>query len=133
MPKPENVVGKGFEKYPERINRKGRPPLLVGHVLKQLKKAGFQPVTNEEIKKTYTTMLGLSQNKLMEIGKDIKQPMLFRIIVKAILSNKGFENIEKILDRAHGRSVQEINQKIDLDTNKKINISIDGKSIDLSK
>jgi len=28
MPKPENVVGKGFEKHPERINKKGRPPVL---------------------------------------------------------------------------------------------------------
>ena len=27
MPKPENIVGKGFEKYPERINRKGRPKM----------------------------------------------------------------------------------------------------------
>lgn len=27
MPKPENIVGKGFDKHPERINRKGRPKL----------------------------------------------------------------------------------------------------------
>jgi len=27
MPKPENIVGKGFEKFPERINKKGRPKL----------------------------------------------------------------------------------------------------------
>lgn len=28
MPNPENIIGKGFEKYPERINKKGRPPVL---------------------------------------------------------------------------------------------------------
>jgi len=25
MPNPENIVGKGFEKHPERINKAGRP------------------------------------------------------------------------------------------------------------
>ena len=25
MPHPENIVGNGFEKHPERINKKGRP------------------------------------------------------------------------------------------------------------
>lgn len=28
MPNPENIVGKGFEKHPERINKKGRPKKL---------------------------------------------------------------------------------------------------------
>jgi len=28
MPKPENIIGKGFDKHPENINKKGRPPVL---------------------------------------------------------------------------------------------------------
>ena len=28
MPKPENIIGKGFDKRPENINRKGRPRVL---------------------------------------------------------------------------------------------------------
>ena len=27
MPKPENLIGQGFDKHPERINKKGRPPV----------------------------------------------------------------------------------------------------------
>jgi len=28
MPNPENIKGKGFDKRPENINKKGRPPVL---------------------------------------------------------------------------------------------------------
>ena len=34
-------------------------------------------------------------------------PMILRIVAKGILSSKGFEIIEKILDRTHGRPMSQ--------------------------
>jgi len=63
-------------------------------------------VTKEQISATYQTLLILPQGELATLGADGNQPMLNRIIAKAILGGKGFENIEKMLDRAQGRATQ---------------------------
>lgn len=106
MPKPENIVGKGFEKYPERINRNGRPRKLVGDVIKDLEEAGVKPATKIEIQECYLRLINLEMDEIQNRVSDKKQPALIRIVGKAILSGKGFEVIEKLLDRSVGRPDQ---------------------------
>ena len=96
-------------------NPAGPKPKLVTDVLNDLKEKGYKPVTREQIVATYQTLLILPELELMDMAKDKDQPMLNRIIAKAILGGKGFENIEKMLDRAHGKPTQKT--ETDITTN----------------
>lgn len=51
-------------------------------------------------------MVQLPQAKLKAFTEDKDKPMLVRIIAKAMLSGKGFDVIEKMLDRGIGKAVQ---------------------------
>lgn len=106
MPKPENIIGRGFDKNPQNINRKGRPPRLVGKVILELKEAGYEPVSPEQVRAIYETLLNLPEQQLMTLVNDKEQPMLARIIGRAMLGKYGYEIIERMLDRAHGKAKQ---------------------------
>jgi len=60
------------------------------------------------------SLLNIEEDKLIEMAKDKSQPMLIRIIIKNMLGGKGFDIIEKMLDRGIGKAVQreEINQNL---------------------
>ena len=83
---------------------KGRPKKLVSSTIETLKAEGYEEVTSNHIKQAYQMLIGLDRDKIMEIGKDNDQSMLMRVVSRAILDNKGFEIIEKMLDRAHGKA-----------------------------
>ena len=85
-------------------NLKGRPKKLVSSTIETLKAEGYEEVTSNHIKQAYQMLIGLDRDKIMEIGKDNEQSMLMRVVSRAILDNKGFEIIEKMLDRAHGKA-----------------------------
>jgi hypothetical protein len=87
-------------------NPYGRPKKNIGQILDDLKAAGYEPVTKVQVAATYQTLLILPQDQLADLATNKHQPMLNRIIAKAILGGKGFENIEKMLDRAQGRAAQ---------------------------
>ena len=98
----------GFQKNPQNINRSGANRKLVSSVIKELQDKGVEPATAGEIKDSYLRFLNLSEKELMEISKDTEQPMLNRIVANAIISNKGFEVIQQLLDRAIGKANQSI-------------------------
>lgn len=98
----------GFQKNPQNINRSGANRKLVSSVIKELQEKGVEPATAGEIKDSYLRFLNLSEKELMEISKDTEQPMLNRIVANAIISNKGFEVIQQLLDRAIGKANQSI-------------------------
>lgn len=52
------------------------------------------------------SLLQLPESELKKMLKDTKQPMLIRILIKNMLSGKGFDVIEKMLDRGIWKSVQ---------------------------
>jgi len=99
----ENIKGKGFDKRPENINRKGQPPKIMSGVLKELTAAGYERVTMALVIEAYEILLGLPESKIKEIVTDSNQIMSLRIVGKAMLSTKGSEMLEKMLDRAHGK------------------------------
>ena len=100
----ENIKGKGFDKRPENINRKGQPPKVMSGVLKELTAAGYERVTMAMVIEAYEILLGLPESKIKEIITDSQQIMSLRIVGKAMLSTKGNEMLEKMLDRAHGKA-----------------------------
>lgn len=107
MPKPENIVGKGFDKNPQNINRDGTRR-LIGTVNQELQRSGFKEATRAEITSLYLRLMQLPLTELTDAVKDETNPIIIRVVGKAILSGKGFEIIEKILDRTLGKSTQPI-------------------------
>lgn len=101
-------------------NPKGRPKKLITHTIEELKKMGVKETTAQEIKTIYLMLINLSIPDLEKLVKDDEnQPVLTRVIGRAILSKKGFDIIEKILDRGIGRP----QQPFEISSDKPIEIS----------
>ena len=103
-----------------RRNLKGRPPVLVSDVIKELEAQGIRQTTKTEIQKVYLMLINQAIPDLENIAKDSKHPALVRIVTKAILSGKGFEIIEKILDRSIGKP----DAKMDVEMNEPLRIVV---------
>ena len=85
--------------------KNGRPKKLVTSILAELKEEG-ELVTRSLVEQTYQVLMSLTQDQLTRIAKDNKQPMINRIVAKEMLGKKGFEIIEKMMDRANGKALQ---------------------------
>ena len=96
----------GFQKNPQNINRKGRPRKMIADVIAELEKQGIKAATKPDIQDIYMRMINVEIPELEQIVKDTTQPVLVRIVGKNILSGKGFDIIEKMLDRSIGKAEQ---------------------------
>jgi hypothetical protein len=103
----------GLDKNPQNINKKGRPRKLISETINELKESGVEETTTSEIKAVYLMLVNLTIAELEQRVKDSKQSALVRIVGKAILSGKGFEIIEKMLDRTLGKPQQSIDHTTD--------------------
>ena len=112
----EDIVEHQF-KPGESGNPNGRPKKFVADIITQLKEAGYENIKPSQVADVYETLLVLPKGELTEIGQDDSQPMIFRIIARAMLSNKGFEIIERMLDRTHGKAKQTTDVNLEGDIN----------------
>ncbi len=96
----------GFQKNPQNINRKGRPRKMIADVIAELEKQGIKAATKSDIQDIYMRLINIEIPELEQIVKDTTQPVLVRIVGKNILSGKGFDIIEKMLDRSIGKAEQ---------------------------
>jgi len=96
----------GFQKNPQNINRKGRPRKMIADVIAELEKQGIKAATKSDILDIYMRLINMEIPELEQKVKDPKQPVLVRIVGKNILSGKGFDIIEKMLDRTIGKAEQ---------------------------
>lgn len=92
----------------EVMNPFGRPPMLLSTILKELKEAGYERVGPSNVAEAYELLLGLDKEHLVKATQDEKAPMIVRIVGAAMLSKRGGEMLEKMLDRAHGKAPQRI-------------------------
>ena len=96
----------GFQKNPQNINRNGRPRKMIADVIAELEKQGIKAATKPDIQDIYMRLINIEIPELEQIVKDTMQPVLVRIVGKNILSGKGFDIIEKMLDRSIGKAEQ---------------------------
>ena len=96
----------GFQKNPQNINRNGRPRKMIADVIDELEKQGIKPATKPDIQDIYMRLINVEIPELEQIVKDQTQPVLVRIVGKNVLSGKGFDIIEKMLDRSIGKAEQ---------------------------
>ena len=96
----------GFQKNPQNINRKGRPRKMIADVIAELEKQGIKAATKPDIQDIYMRLINIDIPELKKIVKDEEQPVLVRIVGKNVLSGKGFDIIEKMLDRSIGKAEQ---------------------------
>jgi len=109
MPKPENIVGKGFDKRPENINRSGANRKTISSVNNDLEKEGYKEASKQDITSCYLRLIQIPITELKNMAQDDSPlPSMIRIVAKSILSGKGFDVIEKILDRGIGKAANSI-------------------------
>jgi hypothetical protein len=101
---PDKIKGKGFDKRPQNINKTGANRKTISYVNLELEALGYTEATKHDITSCYLRLVQLTIPELEAKVKDVTQPALVRIVGKAILSGKGFDVIEKILDRGIGKA-----------------------------
>ena len=106
-----NQIEKG-----ETGNPNGRPKKTIRIVNDELLAAGYKPSKPLEISDCYLTLINLPIKELEAKVKEVNQPALVRIVGKAILSGKGFDVLEKMLDRSIGKAVQQIDMTHEITT-----------------
>lgn len=90
-------------------NPNGRPRKGVSAVLSTLEAAGHDEVTAEQVRATMGRMLNLPRAELLKMAKDeSKTPIMDALIARALAGGKGWEALQDILDRAHGRPKQSL-------------------------
>ncbi len=90
----------------ESGNPEGRPPRLLSTITAELKAKGYERATANQVADAFETLTNVPQNELADMVKDDKAPMSLRIVGKAMLTAKGWEVLQAMLDRAHGKAKQ---------------------------
>tara|TARA_B110000908_G_scaffold5463_1_gene6966 strand:+ start:3925 stop:4329 length:405 start_codon:yes stop_codon:yes gene_type:complete len=100
----------GFQKNPQNINRTGANRKSIATVNVELEAGGYKAASKQDILDCYLRLINIDLKELGTMVKDDEQPAMIRIVGKAILSGKGFDVIEKVLDRGIGKAVQTVDQ-----------------------
>ena len=92
----------------ETANPHGRPPRLLSTIVAELRAKGYERATSNQVADAFETLMNVPQNELADMVKDEKAPMSLRIVGKAMLTAKGWEVLQAMLDRAHGKAKQQM-------------------------
>lgn len=100
----------------ETANLAGRPPRLLSTITAELKAKGYERATANQVADAFETLMNVPQDELATMVKDEKAPMSLRIVGKAMLTAKGWEVLQAMLDRTHGKSKQsvDLNEKSEI-------------------
>lgn len=91
--------GDGFDKYPERINREGRPKKYVS----LLKESGYKLA---EINDTIQAMMAMDLDELKKVWENPKATILEKTIANAMrksLEKGSLYSMETLLTRVYGK------------------------------
>lgn len=93
----------------------GRPPRLLSTIVSDLKAKGYERATAGTVVEAFEMLLNVPQEELEDMVKDKTQPMSVRIVGKAMLTAKGFDVLQTLLDRVHGKAKQQMDLKAEGD------------------
>ena len=108
MARPNPIPGNTPFKPGESGNPDGRPPLLLSTIVAELRAKGYERATAGTVADAFETLLNVPEDVLKTMVGDPKAPMSVRIVGKAMLTAKGWEVLQAMLDRAHGKAKQAI-------------------------
>lgn len=107
MPKENPVPGNVPFPPGQSGNPAGRPPKTVKSVISELLANGHEPVKAHDVRAIIEAMLALPIEEVTRLVQDDKQPAIIRITGRRLLDKtKGFEGLQTLLDRAHGKATQ---------------------------
>ena len=118
MPNPDNIKGKGFKNNPQNINKNGAPPRLLSTITAELKAKGYERATANQVADAFETLMNVPEDELRKMVNEGKSPMSLRIVGKAMLTAKGWEVLQAMLDRAHGKA------KLSMDVSEKVAVKV---------
>ena len=98
----------GFDKNPQNINRTGANRKTVSAVNLELEKQGYSEASAEDIRSCYLRLINIDIPEVQKMIASNEQPILVRVVGKAIISGKGFDVIETMLNRTIGKAQQNI-------------------------
>lgn len=96
----------------ETMNPNGRPPKLLSGIVKQLKERGYERATATTVVEAFEMLMNVPEQELTDMVKDKSQPMSVRIVGKAMLSAKGWEVLQAMMERAHGKAKQSVDANV---------------------
>lgn len=97
---------KPFKKWKE--GWPGRPPKTLTVVLGDLRAKGYEEVKAANVVEAYQILLGLDKDELRKVAKNQKLPAILSIVAMHMLTVRGADMLERMLDRAHGKPKQTI-------------------------
>jgi len=109
----DKQTSNGFNKNKQNINRTGANRKTVSSVNLELEAQGVIEVSDKDIKSCYLRLINLTIEELEEKSESEKEPALIRVVSDAILSGKGFDVIQNMIERAVGRPQQGMDVKIE--------------------
>lgn len=77
-------------------------------IIKELKASGYERVGPSSVVEAFEMMMNLPKEEVKRLSEDPKAPMSARIVSKAMLSPKGWDVLQAMMDRAHGRARQQV-------------------------
>ena len=86
----------------------GRPPRLLSTITAELKAKGYERATANQVADAFETLMNVPEDELRKMVNEGKSPMSLRIVGKAMLTAKGWEVLQAMLDRAHGKAKQSL-------------------------
>lgn len=108
-------------------NNGGRPPMLLSTIVAELRAEGYERATANQVADAFETLLNVPEDVLAEMVKDKTKPMSLRIVGKGMLTAKGWEVLQAMLDRAHGRPKQSVDLAATVTTPPVLNILVHSK------
>ena len=87
-------------------NPAGPPPRLLSTITAELRSKGYERATANQVAEAFETLMNVPEDELRKMVNEGKSPMSLRIVGKAMLTAKGWEVLQAMLDRAHGKAKQ---------------------------
>ena len=90
----------------ETANPDGRPKTALRLLLDEWESQGRGKVSKADIDLAYLTALEMDEEEMKRAANDKTAPMLVRIACRQLLKDRGFDIMERMIDRTHGKSSQ---------------------------